>query len=148
MSAVTYRADFVDAGGGKSRKAIRTGSTWKKTLTMLYPDTHPTNPGQPIPISGWTNMRMVIRPYAGSDEIIWELNQTNGGIAFVTPGDPDSDGKILLTIPEADTATFITWVDEEDEGSLLASYDFKYTEGGVVKDLIEGNIEIRASNTR
>lgn len=135
--ADTYRYNFVDKGGGCCRRAIRTGSKWEKSLTIK------DDQGDPIPIQNWY-FEMMVRPKPESSDLIVTLSggatPGNGRITFATDG---SDGKILLTINAADTATFLN-----DVG--FNTYDLKYDPAGgtALRDLIEGQLEIRASNTR
>jgi len=138
---LTYRYDYVDEGTGNRRRAIRTGSAWNKPLTFLENDkVTPKN------ISTWT-FQMMVRQTNASDVVIIELSSANGKITMPGGG---TDGVILLSLTAAETAALISLFtgDFEDEESYLAEYDLKYTEGGVVKDSIEGQIEIRASATR
>lgn len=82
MASKTFRYDFIDGGGGSSnvRRSIRTGSTWRKKLTILQDDqVTPEN------ISTWT-FAMEIRPTPESDTVIIELTSGNGRIVFVTDG--------------------------------------------------------------
>ena len=141
MAEETYRYDFVDEGTGNRRRAIRTGSTWSKPLTFLQDDgVTPEN------ISTWT-FQMMVRLTNASGTVIIELSTANGRITQPGGG---TDGKILLTLTAAETAALISEFtgEFEDEESILAEYDLKYTVGGVVNDSIEGQIEIRASATR
>ncbi len=135
MASKTFRYDFIDGGGGSSnvRRSIRTGSTWRKKLTILQDDqVTPEN------ISTWT-FAMEIRPTPESDTVIIELTSGNGRIVFVTDG---TDGQIYLLLTDTDTAGLLNNIGTK-------AYDIKYQiSAGDVQDLFEGNIEILASPTR
>lgn len=133
--AETFRYDFVDGGGSttKNRKSIRTGSTWRKKLRILQDDKV-----TPEDISTWT-FAMEVRKTAASETVIIELTTGNSRIQFVTDG---TDGEIYLILSDTETAALL-----DDVGVNV--YDIKYqVNGGDVKDLFEGRIEILASPTR
>lgn len=132
----TFRYDFVDGGGSTTnrRRSIRTGSTWRKRLTIKKSD----GSGDPEDISNWT-FQMMVRKTPSSDTVIIELSTANTRIAFETDG---TDGKINLLLSEAETAALLAEAGEN-------VYDIKYQiSGGDKKDLFEGKIEILASPTR
>ena len=127
----TFRYDFVDEGSGKARRSIRTGSTWRRELTIK------DSGGVPVDISTW-QFEMMVRKTPSSDTVILELSSGNGKIVFVTDG---TDGKIQLVLTASETSALIDDIGEN-------TYDLKYVLGADTKDLLEGLIEILASNTR
>lgn len=89
-----------------------------------------------VDISGYA-LSMQVRPYAESDDVLWDADNAGKGGILITDG---PNGELLITIP---AATSSAWRNDEAVYNIMGT-----PSGGEPDRIAEGNLFISKNTTR
>ncbi len=120
---------------GKLNLTIYQGATFRRKLKLEIAPIPPETVGTPVDLTGAT-ARMQVRLNAASDDVLLELNDSNGRLVITD----EQSGELTMEISATDTAAL-------DFTQGVYDMEIEYA-NGVVNRILYGNVKLSKEITR